>query len=111
MSKNTHWKQAERETVKDLRSSGYDAERNWSKQFSEKDGCDVRATDGSHTLIVQVKNQKQPNMRKAYKEAKSAITGKNNRAVARCHYRGTRETYAILSWKDFVSLLRGEWLP
>jgi Holliday junction resolvase len=109
MSTNTAWKQLERGTRKELQRIGFDAKRVYGEQWAKSYGADVVATDGDITLKIQCKNQKTPNMRQAYHEAKTTITGKKDRAIVKAHYVGTHETYALLSWKDFISLLKGEW--
>lgn len=109
MSKYALWKSKERETRRDLERAGFDSVRNYASQFENSDGADVIATDGEHKIIVQVKAGKKHNPKAAYREAKSAVTGKHDKPVVRLHYTDSKESFAVLRWSDFMGLLKREW--
>lgn len=100
------WKQFEQELCRELRKIGFDAKRNWSNQFINKDGADILATDGETEFVLQLKYGLVPNLRNAQKEAESAKTGKNQIALGVSRWKGTRDTMVTLKWNDFIGLLK-----
>lgn len=105
MSSYKPWASFEREIVRKFKDMGFDATRNWQSQFVSKDGVDVKATDGYHELILQLKYGKQPNLKQALKEAKSAITNKKQIPMGIVRFKGEKNTVVVLSWEGLERLL------
>jgi Holliday junction resolvase len=109
MSSYKPWANFEREIRKDLVPLGFDAKRNWSNQFLNKDGADIVATDGENQLVVQCKYGAKPNIMQALKQAESAVTNKKAIPLALVRFKGTKNTIVALSWHDFKKIVKGEW--
>lgn len=107
MSSYKPWANFEREVTNDLKDIGFKSKRNWDSQFKEKDYRDVIATDGFNEFVLQCKYGGKPNMHQAIKEAKLGVTNKKQIPIGVIRYKGTKDTLAVLNWKDLIKLLTG----